>query len=377
MKSLIRNSGLNLLGSALPQVVALVTIPIVLRAYGPERFAILALVQLVLGFSGLFDLGMGRAIASRVSASRANESSSRLLQVAILISIVIGLLALVSVLFAAKPLAEFLVKKSPSLRGEAQGALVFVGLALPAVILSSIFVGFLDAHDRFGKTNALQGVATVLANIAPVFLASLSLRMDLVIAVLAGLRIAQALALGSEVAAILGFRAMTPGWCKEEAMHLGSFGGWISTSNALGPILAGADRAVLAGVRPLAEVAAYSVPLAVASRLNVIPYSVTRSLFPYVGSRGPGADGWTATLAAFRWIAAAVGLLTVILITFGRELLGLWLGQAPLVGSPGVLLGILALGALFNCLAYCPLTYLQASGKPDLSAKLHLVEACV
>jgi len=56
-----RNTVLNLLGLTLPLVVAIATVPITVRALGVERFGILALAWIVLGYFGLFDLGLGRA----------------------------------------------------------------------------------------------------------------------------------------------------------------------------------------------------------------------------------------------------------------------------------------------------------------------------
>ena len=56
---IVRNTALNFLGLALPLAVGFVTIPFTVRALGNDRFGILALVWVVLGYFGLFDLGLG------------------------------------------------------------------------------------------------------------------------------------------------------------------------------------------------------------------------------------------------------------------------------------------------------------------------------
>ena len=60
---------LNLLGQVLPAAAALVTIPFLVRGLGTERFGILSIAWVVLGSSGIFDLGLGRATTKFVAGS--------------------------------------------------------------------------------------------------------------------------------------------------------------------------------------------------------------------------------------------------------------------------------------------------------------------
>src|SRR5215470_14965347 len=64
---LARNTIWNLLGQTLPMAVGLVTIPLLVRGMGAERFGVLSLAWIVVGYFSLFDLGIGRALTKLVA----------------------------------------------------------------------------------------------------------------------------------------------------------------------------------------------------------------------------------------------------------------------------------------------------------------------
>ena len=75
-RRLARNSILSFVGLAVPSLIGIVTIPRIVSGLGPERFGVLALVWMVLGYLGTFDLGMGRAV-TRFVAQAVHEDDLR------------------------------------------------------------------------------------------------------------------------------------------------------------------------------------------------------------------------------------------------------------------------------------------------------------
>ena len=58
---LARNTIWNLLGQVLPMMAGLVTLPVIIRGIGLDRFGVLSLAWIVVGYLGLLDLGIGQS----------------------------------------------------------------------------------------------------------------------------------------------------------------------------------------------------------------------------------------------------------------------------------------------------------------------------
>ena len=65
-RRLARNVLWNLLGTGAPLLVAIVVIPVLIEGLGIERFGMLTIAWMVVGYFSLFDLGLGRALTKLV-----------------------------------------------------------------------------------------------------------------------------------------------------------------------------------------------------------------------------------------------------------------------------------------------------------------------
>src|SRR5437667_12210334 len=64
---LARNTVWNLSGQLLPMIVAVITVPLLVRGLGVARFGVLSLSYVLIGYFSLFDLGIGRALTKLVA----------------------------------------------------------------------------------------------------------------------------------------------------------------------------------------------------------------------------------------------------------------------------------------------------------------------
>jgi O-antigen/teichoic acid export membrane protein len=81
-RRLARGAIWTLLSLGSPMLVAVVTIPALIRTLGAERFGILTIAWMLIGYCSLFDLGLGRAltrlVAEGLGAEPRSEKSSAL-----------------------------------------------------------------------------------------------------------------------------------------------------------------------------------------------------------------------------------------------------------------------------------------------------------
>ena len=78
-KILARNTVYNLFGHISPLFVALVAIPYLIDGMGTERFGVLTMAWVAVGYFSLFDMGIGRATTKFVAEYYARGYQSKLM----------------------------------------------------------------------------------------------------------------------------------------------------------------------------------------------------------------------------------------------------------------------------------------------------------
>src|SRR6266581_2924076 len=274
MQRLARHTLYNILGQAVPLIVGVAAIPIITRWLGDARFGLLTLMWAIIGSFSMLDLGLGRATTKFVAQYLAQGNEGALRRVATLAvasQTAVGALAGIA-LAALVPLAVERVFHVPAaLRSEARSAFLLVALSVPFVVLSLSLRAILEAIQRFDLVNLIRTPSSVAVFLAPAIAAPLGVKLPGILLILLLVRIVTCWVTWATVRrAIPWFRwELAPSWLALRPL-LG-YGGWVSVSNVVSPILTYLERFILGSVTGIAAVAYYTAPYEGVTRLLIMP----------------------------------------------------------------------------------------------------------
>lgn len=374
---LARNTIYNVFGFGLPLLLALVAIPRVAEGLGAEGFGFLGIVWLFLGYFG--ELGLGRATTKYVAEALGSGDSARVARIAWSTVVVQGLAGVAAgfVLAASAPvLAERILRLPPELVVEARRSLQLLAVVVPAVLAASSLRGVLEASQRFDLINAVRIPASASNYLLP--LVGLGLGYGLV-GILALLLAARVVVAGAYYLLCLRAVPALRGWPRVEWAEFRSvlaFGGWVTISSLVSPLLVYLDRFLLGVLVAMSAVAYYTAPYEALARIWILPASLVSTLFPAFSTLAARGE-WDRLGALFGRALRAIGVVLVpvvaLAIIFAEPLLLRWLGE-EYAREGGLALRILAPGMLINSLATIPQALVQGLGRADLTAKFHLLE---
>lgn len=378
---LARNSVFNLIGQGIPLLVALFAIPLLIHGLGTDRFGVLTLVWVVIGYFSLFDLGLGRALTQLVAKKLGAGEEAQvppLVWTALVLMFVLGLLGALVLSVISPWLVHSVLKIPEPLQAETLNAFYLLAASIPIVIVAAGLAGILSALQRFGILNAIRIPLSIFSLLVPLLILPFSKSLFLVTAVLV---IGRLVALGVHLAVCLRVMpALHSGFALQYAAvkPLFHFGAWMTVTNVIGPLMVYLDRFVIGAIVSVAAVAYYATPYEVATKLWIIPSAIVAVLFPaFAASYAQDRDRTTLLFTrGIRYVALALFPVTLMITAFSYEGLRWWLGDEFARHSAPVLQW-LAIGVFINSLAQVFFALIHGVGRPDLTAKLHLLELAV
>ncbi len=373
-KSLTRNTVYNIAGTASPLLVSILTIPLYLGKVGDARYGVIALIWLLFGYFGLFDLGLSRATANRLARpeNQSPDQQANLFWTALIINTLLGILGGIILFLVAAPLLNTFTKIPADLTEELISATPWVACLLPLATTSAVFSGVLEAKERFLAINAVGVFGSTIAQLAPVvavYIYGPSIRVAIVATIFArltGLLPVAAMALNQ----ISG--AGRPRFSYSTARDLFGYGSWITTSNIVSPILVSVDQLLIGAALGVGAVTHYTIPFNLGMKLQILPGATTRAIFPQLSKLSANEARKRAETVTGS-LALALAMICVPAILFAEYALTLWLGP-EFAEKANLVTKLILVGVWMNGLAQIPYVFLESQGRPDLPAKFHLLE---
>jgi O-antigen/teichoic acid export membrane protein len=370
----------SVLGPGLPMILALFTVPMLIRQLGVERYALLNIAWLILGYFTLFDLGLGRA-AVRLFAEKLYLKNAIELRSVYFTTFFVSLLVGSALGLSFGVFSDFFIvhffKIGESLQLEAHAEIFCLAFAIPFVALTSIFRGFLEVEQKFLLSNFLQAIIGVLTYLGPITIIYFKNSLVWIVGIMVLIRILIFL-----VYFFLSWRALPQvHFAKEKLFNLDilkqllKMGSWVTVSNLVGPIITYSDRMLIGSLLSLSAVAYYATPYDLITRVWIVTGALNQVLFPAFSSLVVTNLSEANTLYNFAIKGVLTLTLPILLVAccFAFEVLKFWVGL-DFATQSFVILQVFCVGIFFSILSQISFVYLQSRDRADIPAKFHLLE---
>ncbi len=372
------NLGWNLAGESLPVLVAVAAIPVLVHRLGADRFGVLTLSWMVAGYFGLFDFGLGRALtkamAQELSLDR-REKAAALFWTSLAMMLVLGALAGVILAAIAPWLTRSALKIPLALQHETVTGFYLIACGLPILISASALRGGLTAADRFDLLNLIRTPSGIVSFGAPMLMVPFTHSLAWLIGALIVNRAVTWVIYLATILRVLPDLRIHLHLDPAGARPLLDFGAWITVSNVITPMMVYLDRFLIGALLSMAALTAYSVPMEIISKSFILPAAISGVMFPTFARSFAVAPDEVSVLfgRSLKLVALILCPVCAAVVAFAPQVMSLWMGK-QFAGQSATVLQILAIGAFVTGLSWIPLALLHGAHRPDLAAKIHLVD---
>lgn len=149
----------------------------------------------------------------------------------------------------------------------------------------------------------------------------------------------------------------------------------MTVSNVISPLLVSMDRFLIGAMISAEAIAYYATPFEIVTKILLLPSALIAVLFPvfsfeFFRKRDRALIVFSSAL---KFVLLAIFPVVLVTILFAREGLTMWV-DSDFGIQGGRVLQWLAAGVLFNSFALAPFALIQGAGRPDVTAKLHMLE---
>lgn len=341
----------------------------------------LALAWGLIGYAGALDLGLGRALTQMVARLRGDgelRSIPDALATAARITLLTGLAGGILIGIVALVVGPSWFKTESISPGEIQIAMLLLAVALPAQAMSATYRGLNEAFLNFRGISMLRAALGVVNFAGPYAVSLFTTQLPWLVGTLVVSRLLALVTYRQLATSCLGRETETQGgaaYSPAIARALFAFGGWITVSSVISPVLVQADRFMIASTISAAAVSVYVLPYEVVVQSLILVGAVSSVMFPGLSTLvREKPDQWRPYFR--KWLFRVCGMMALVCIALAFVLpviLPLWI-RGNLKPDSVIVGQILCLGVFANSVGAMFYALLHAKGRSDVTAKLHLIE---
>ena len=377
-KLLVKNVLYNFLGYGSPLLFAVVLIPPLITSLGDERFGILSIAWMVLGYFSLLDFGIGRSLTKIISEKIALNQAEQipgLFWTSLFFMLIASFLVSIIILFLIPFLVGSFFKISANIEKEALYTFYALAVSIPIIATTAALRGVLEAYQKFFAINIVRIFLGVFTFLGPIIVLVFINSLFWVIIIMIVIRMIVwmvylylCLRINNSIKSDIriNIKSFKPVF---------KFSVWISIANVVGPIISYSDRIIIGGLISTAAITYYSTPYEIVTKLLLIPGALVGVLFPVFSSSFATAPEKAKSLFAqgVKYIFLIIYPAVFLVVAFAFDGMQIWLGEIFAEKST-IVLQFLSIGILMNSLSLIPNIFFQGTGKPHIPTLLNIVE---
>lgn len=376
----LRNTLLNLFSRLLLVPVGIVAIQFILSGMGIERYGLFSFSWTIINYLAILDFGISTAITKYMAEDlglRQGRNAASIFWTAFTVLLVLGLVVAALFVLLTPYLVEQVMNIPSYLVPEGKRMFWLLAVSVPFIFMNNSLRGALEAGQRFDIVNLIRTPYTAGIYLIPLIGYIIGWRIDTITAFLL------LVILIAFLAYAYGNFRVYPGLFKSAGLRLEKpglllkFSGWVAIANGMSAVFIYAERVLITSALSIAVLAYYTVPYDALTRLWIIPTSITAVLLPVFSESGSKApdnqlDRRMVSFAT-RFMFITLGPLAIMLSVFAKNVLEVWIGP-EFAESSGLVASLLVIGVFINSFGRIPATLLYGKGRPDIPAKLYIVE---
>lgn len=324
----------SLIGYAVPMVINLVVIPILLSALGETAYGLQSLVAVIIGYLTVMDMGLDYPITKYLAedhAKKDTESANRMLNNSLQLYLIIGVIGMALIFFAAEMLAYKVFKVPGEMVSEAIVVFQLAGIGFLGSVGMSWGRSVAMGLQRFEIT---YGVA-VLTNLAGVCLGLMIVYAGYGVSGYVLMRVISTVVAGVAywilARWLLPFYHLQLGFDFATLRRVRGYIGYGLINRVLGSVVSRLDQTFIAIWLGVAAAGIYSIPFNIMTSLGYMIAYMLGFMFPLASelhSLGQLEILQDIYIRSTRFITALSSMIFIPLIVFGDLFMTLWVGTS-------------------------------------------------
>jgi O-antigen/teichoic acid export membrane protein len=368
---LARNALSNLLGALVPALVALGTVPLVVRGLGEAGYGLYSLVTAIVGYFAVIDINVTAGSVKFIAGFHARRDSASIgqtIRFGLIVYALLGAAGAVGLYAGAGFLVTEVFGVAPALAAEAVATLKLAALGFFIGQLQNYLQSVPQSLMRYDVASGIEMLFGVVVPLLTVLVLMRGHGLFEVILVRVAASALHCLVLWRSITRLLpGLALRRPGAAIRRAL-LG-FSAWSFLSRFAALSYAHADKLIIGALAGVTELAWYTVAATLASRVLSLTYRLSGVLFPAasaLAARGELARLDRLYLKATRYVVFLNGAILVLVAVFAHQILRYWMN--PEFARHGALvLAVMACAQFIDSLTSLPSLVNDGMGHPRVS----------